>query len=168
MIAATAADDFGVVGVQFLVDGLTLDAEDMSAPYEMAWATLTVANGDHTVTAVARDAAGHTTTAASVLVTVANDITAPTITLTGPTGTVTGTVMIAATATDDFGVVGVQFLVDGLTLAAEDTSAPYEMAWATLTVANGDHTVTAVARDAAGHTTTAISSVSVANDVSAP
>ena len=37
--------------------------------------TATAANGAHTLTAVARDAAGHQTTAASVSVTVANDTT---------------------------------------------------------------------------------------------
>ena len=44
-----------------------------------------------------------------------------------------------------------QFKLDGAPLGAEDTTAPYEVTWDTATVANGAHTLTAVARDAAGH-----------------
>ena len=39
-------------------------------------------------------------------------------------------------------------------LGAEDTIAPYSVSWNTTTAANGSHTLTAVARDAAGNTTT--------------
>jgi hypothetical protein len=169
-VATTATDDVVVLGVQFRLDGVTLGAEDTAAPYELAWNTLTAVNGEHTLTAVARDAAGNQTTAAAIVVTVANDTTAPTVTLTGPAGEgVIGTVTVSATATDDVGVAGVQFLLDGVTLGAEDTAAPYEVPWATLSAVNGEHTLTAVARDAAGNQTTAASIVvTVANDTSAP
>ena len=60
---ATASDDLEVFGVQFKLDGVPLGAEDTVAPYEVTWATTTAANGAHTLTAVARDAAGHETTA---------------------------------------------------------------------------------------------------------
>ena len=65
--------------MQFLLDGVALGAEDTTAPYEASWNTAALANGAHTLTAVARDAAGHQTTAAAVTVTVANDTTAPTV-----------------------------------------------------------------------------------------
>jgi len=56
--------------VAFLLDGAPLGAVSAVAPYELAWDTATAANGAHTVTVVARDAAGHETTAsAGVLVT---------------------------------------------------------------------------------------------------
>ena len=76
------------------------------------------------------------TTAASVSVTVANDTTAPTVAVTSPAAasTVSGTVTVIATATDDVGVAGVQFQLDGVSLGAEDTTAPYELAWNTATV----------------------------------
>ena len=170
-VTATAADDIGVAGVQFLLDGAPLGAEDTTAPYEVAWDTAPVANGAHTLTAVARDAAGHQTTSAAVSVTVTNDTTAPTVTVTSPAAasSVSATVTVTATAADDIGVAGVQFLLDGAPLGAEDTTAPYELAWDTATVANGAHTLTAVARDAAGHqTTSAAVSVTVANDTAAP
>ena len=65
--------------------------------------------------------------------------------------TVSATVTVTASATDAVGVAGVQFKVDGVNLGAEDTTAPYSVAWATTGIANGDHTLTAVARDAAGN-----------------
>ena len=37
-----------------------------------------------------------------------------------------GTVTVTATAADDVGVAGVRFLLDGVALGAEDTTAPYE------------------------------------------
>ena len=52
----------------------------------------------------------------------------------GPAGgaTVSAGVAVNATASDDRGVVGVQFLLDGSPLGAEDTTAPYGVAWDTL------------------------------------
>jgi hypothetical protein len=113
------------------------------------------------LTAVARDAAGNTKTSTAVTVTVSNttgggDTTAPTVAITGPAGgaTVSGTAQVSASASDNVGVVGVQFKLDGANLGAEDTSAPYAVSWNTTTATNGTHTLTAVARDAAGNTTT--------------
>src|SRR5262249_42625300 len=71
-VAANATDNVGVAGVQFKMDGATLGAEVTAAPYSMTWNTTAVANGTHVLTAVARDAAGNTTTSASVTVTVSN------------------------------------------------------------------------------------------------
>src|SRR6185503_5396255 len=165
---ATASDDHEVFGVQFKIDGAPLGGEDGAEPYEAAWDTLIASNGTHTLTAVARDASGKETTA-SVVVTVSNDGTAPAVAITSPAaGNVSGTVTIAAEATDDVGIAGVQFLVDGSILGAEDVTAPYEAEWTTLTIANGAHTLTAVARDAAGKETTASAAVTVLNDRTGP
>ena len=43
-VTANAADNVGVAGVQFRLDGTNLGAEDTSAPYSRAWDTRTVAN----------------------------------------------------------------------------------------------------------------------------
>ena len=64
-----------------------------------------------------------------------------------------GTVDVRATASDNGGVAGVQFLLDGQPLGAEDTSAPYERSWDTRGVANGAHQLAARARDEAGNQT---------------
>ena len=95
------------------------------------------------------------------------DTTSPTVRITSPAAgaSVTGTVSVAADATDDRGVTGVQFAVDGVALGAEDTTAPYSAPWDTSTSAAGGHSLTAVARDAAGNRTT---SAPVAVTVPAP
>ena len=51
---------------------IPLGAEDTTSPYGVSWNTTTVANGAHTLTALARDAAGNTTISAPVTVNVAN------------------------------------------------------------------------------------------------
>lgn len=84
------------------------------------------------------------------------DTTAPTVSITAPTagGTVaTGDIVVSATATDNIGVAGVWFRVDGAYIGTEDLTAPYSIVWNTVGVANGPHTLTAVARDAAGNQT---------------
>jgi N,N-dimethylformamidase beta subunit-like, C-terminal/Concanavalin A-like lectin/glucanases superfamily/Galactose oxidase-like, Early set domain/Bacterial Ig domain/Glyoxal oxidase N-terminus len=156
-LTATAADDIGVVGVQFLLDGSNFGAEDTTSPYSASWSTTPADNGPHTLAAVARDAAGHTTSSAAVTVTVSNaDATLPTVSLTAPANgaTVSGTVTITATASDNVGVVGVQFLLDGNSLGAEDMTAPYSVSWNTAGLPNGTHTLASRARDAAGNATT--------------
>jgi hypothetical protein len=89
--------------------------------------------------------------------------------LTGPAGgTVSGSVTIAANANDDIGVAGVQFLLDGRPIGAEITAAPYAVEWIPLAELNGEHIITVVARDAAGNQSTAVSAITVANELLAP
>src|SRR5262249_15132399 len=71
-IAASAADNVGVAGVQFQIDGVNLGAEFTAAPYAIAWTTTSVADGPHALTAIARDAAGNVATSAAVSVNVVN------------------------------------------------------------------------------------------------
>src|SRR5206468_546717 len=99
-VTASATDNVGVVGVQFKLDGASLGAEDLVAPYTASWNTTAAANGNHTLTAIARDAAGNTATSAPVTVSVSNDLTAPTVSITAPTAnqTVSGTVSVTAAA----------------------------------------------------------------------
>ncbi len=92
------------------------------------------------------------------------DITAPTVSVSAPSGSVSGVVSLSATASDNVGVVGVQFLVDSVAVGAEDTTSPYAVSFDTRTVSNGTHTVTALARDIAGNTTmSAPVTITVAN-----
>lgn len=91
------------------------------------------------------------------------DSAAPKVTVSAPRAgaTVRGTASFSATASDPAvagqtasGVAGVRFLVDGLDIAAELKTAPYTLSFNTKTLANGSHTVTAIARDGAGNTAT--------------
>jgi hypothetical protein len=97
------------------------------------------------------------------------DTTAPTASLTAPSdsATVSGTAAtVSATASDNVGVVGVTFKLDGVNLGVEDVSLPYTIAWDTTKAVNGSHSLTAVARDEAGNTaTSAPVSVRVSNPV---
>ena len=99
-------------------------------------------------------------------VTPLGDTTPPTVTMTGPAAgaTVSGTITVSANASDNVGVLGVQFLVDGANTGAEDTTSPYSISYNTAALANGSHTFAARARDAAGNTKVATAvTVTVSN-----
>ncbi len=116
-----------------------------------------------------KDASGNLATSIDyTFTTPAVDSQAPTVSLTAPTaGTVSGAVNLAANASDNVGIAGVQFRIDGVNVGTEDTSSPYGISWNSASVANGNHIITAVARDAAGNATTSGSvTVNVSNTAS--
>ena len=157
-VTAAAADNVGVAGVAFRADGVAIGVEDTVSPYAMNWNTASVTNGNHALTAIARDAAGNSTTSAAVNVVVTNatpDTTPPSVTITAPMGgaTVSTTINVTANAQDNIAVVGVQFRLDGNALGSEDLTVPYALPWDTTGTPNGAHTLTARARDAAGNQT---------------
>src|SRR6266850_4270931 len=84
------------------------------------------------------------------------DTTPPTVSVTAPADgtTVTGLTTLYADASDNVGVAGVQFYIDGSPSGSEVTGAPFTTTWNTNASTNGSHTITAVARDAAGNRTT--------------
>ena len=98
------------------------------------------------------------------------DTTSPFIGLTTPSqgNTVSGMVTLTATATDNVGVVGVQFHLNGSNLGAEDTTNSYGIPWDTTTVGNGTYTLSATARDAAGNTHTSASVPVTVSNLSGP
>ena len=126
-----------------------------------------LAGGTYHYMVQAEDQAGNLSTpSAEASATATGDSTAPTVSITAPAdgATVQASVNVTANAADAVGVSGVQFKLDGANLGAEDTSAPYSVAWDTTAAANGAHSLSAVARDAAGNTRTATTvSVTVAN-----
>src|SRR6185503_831850 len=83
-VTASASDNAGVLGVQFLVDGVPLGSEDTTAPYSVTWNTTTAGNGAHALTARARDAAGNIATSVAATVTVDN--APPTVAIASPAG----------------------------------------------------------------------------------
>jgi fibronectin type 3 domain-containing protein len=118
----------------------------------------------------AEDAAGNLGAASNEANGIATtDSTPPTVSITSPAAgsTVSGTVNVNANASDNGTVAGVQFKLDGSDLGAEDTTAPYSVAWDTFASANGPHTLSGIARDAAGNTAPAANvSVTVQNTAS--
>jgi hypothetical protein len=71
-VTADATISGGVAGVQFQVDAANAGAEDTDAPYSTSWDTTSVGDGPHTLTAIARGAAGNLITSAPVTVIVSN------------------------------------------------------------------------------------------------
>ena len=155
-VDVSASDNVGVVRVELWVNG-TKVATDTVTPYGFSWDSTTVANGLANLIAHAYDAAGNSRASSTVTVNVANavDTTPPAVAITNPGAgsKVTRTVSVRVSATDDSGSAGItQYLyIDG-TLKASATGSSVTYRWNTRKVAAGTHTIQAVAKDAAGNT----------------
>jgi glucose/arabinose dehydrogenase len=167
-------DNVGVSGYEVYrstVSGFTPSAANRIATPSGTGYTDNVAPGTYYYRVKAADAAGNLSLASGEAVGASLADSPPSATLTSPTAgsTVSGTVALKATATDDAGVAGVQFLVDGSPVGAEDTSSPFEFSWASTGVANGSHKIAARARDTANQTTTSSEvAVTVSNSTPPP
>jgi glucose/arabinose dehydrogenase len=155
-LTATAADSDGTVSLVEFFDGATKLGEDASSAYRLQWTPATT--GPHLLTARATDNNAATTTSATVTVTVSaptgNDTQPPVATLTAPgafASGLTGTLALSATATDNVAVSRVEFQVDGATVGAADTTAPYGASVDSNAYASGQHVIRARAFDAAGN-----------------
>ena len=151
-VVVSANDNVGVSSVSLSIDGFSF-ATDAASPYSFSWDTTSAANGTHTLTATASDAAGNTAST-SISVTVNNvvDNTAPVVTITSPVngGSVSGMISITVTATDAVGVVKVESYVDGV-LNAVSTSAPFTTKWNSRKASRGAHLLQTKAYDRAGN-----------------
>ncbi|HUG84424.1 MAG TPA: choice-of-anchor B family protein, partial [Euzebya sp.] len=81
--------------------------------------------------------------------------TPPTVALISPSdgASVSGSVDVTANASDDQGVTQVEFFVDGGSIGIDsDEGDGWSVTWDTIQVADGAHTVSAVASDTAGQT----------------
>jgi len=96
--------------------------------------------------------------AARITTTCPIDPNPPAVSLTSPApnASLAGTIPVSVTARDDRGVVAVQLRVDGTAAGVEGTTTPCVIDWPTPGVANGLHTLTARARDAAGNETVSL------------
>jgi subtilisin family serine protease len=160
-VGVNAADNVGVARVDLKVNG-TVVASDVAGPYAFSWDSTGVANGMNNLTAIAYDAAGNVATSSTVSVNVANaapavvaDTTAPALAIANPTsGMVSGTVNVSLNASDNSGAAGINMslYIDGQ-LKASGIGSALSYSWNTRKVAVGAHTIQAVARDAAGNTT---------------
>lgn len=169
-----ATDDVGVTGYD-VHRSPTGNFTPTSTNRVRSVTTTTVADttptpGTYFYVVIARDAAGRSSPASDEATATARADTPPTVQVTAPAAgaTVQGNVTLTATASDDVGVAGVQFRVDGVNVGAEDTSAPYTTSWASNSGPNGPRVITAVARDTNGATTTSVSVSVAVNNVAAP
>jgi hypothetical protein len=117
--------------------------------------TITPAVGEHFYYAKITQNDGNILWSAPVWVTqtstTSGDTTLPTVSASesGASGTIT----LSATASDNVGVTKVEFYVDGA-LKGTDTTAAYSMTLDSTLLANGSHTLSAKAYDAAGNVAT--------------
>jgi glucose/arabinose dehydrogenase/PKD repeat protein/chitodextrinase len=165
---SASSDNAGVTGYKIFRDGTLLTTIPGTSYQDTGRSPGTT----YSYTVLARDAAGNESaqTPAATATTPAPDTSPPGASVTAPAAgsVVSGSVTVSATATDDVGVAGVRFLLDGAALGSEDTTAPYSMTWDTTTAPNGVHTLQARARDTAGNLGTSSSSVTVTVSNSAP
>lgn len=151
LIATNAADsDDGVAKVEFY-DGAALLGTVTSAPWQLSWSGASA--GSHTLRAIAFDTRAASTTSASVTVSVVASNLPPTIALTSPANgqifTQGQTIVLAASASDPEGqIASVQFL-DGATVLATLTAAPWQHN--VLAPALGSHSYSARVTDGAGN-----------------
>lgn len=158
-----STDNVGIAGYRLFRDGVLVRSQTSRTFAN----TGLIPNTTYSYALEAFDAAGNASLRATVSATTQADTTAPTVSLTAPANkaVVAGAnVTISANASDNVGVTGVRFFIDGIAVGVEDTQAPYVITWNSSAVANGAHSVTAVARDSSGNIRTSGSrSVTVRN-----
>ena len=150
-VSCSAADDVAVTRVEFYINNV-MGAAVNTIPYQYAWDTTSIPNGQYTIAAKAFDAAGNVGVSADNIVTVFNDTSAPTVSIVLPANndTLSGTVSISASASDNVGISKVEFYLDGI-LKATSNGDYYGYLLDTLTIADGTHSIAAKAYDAAGN-----------------
>jgi regulation of enolase protein 1 (concanavalin A-like superfamily) len=168
-LTANATDPEGRMASVDFYAGTTLITRDTSAPYAASWSPTSA--GTYSLTAVAHDADGASTTSGAVSVTVQGANAPPSVTLTAPTTgasfTAPATITMAATASDPEGQIARVEFLNGTTVLGSDTTTPYTFSWSS--VPAGSYSLRAVAYDAAGASaTSAAITVSVTSTSTPP
>ncbi len=154
MIAAAASDNVGIKAVEFWVNG-TRKCSDTSAPYSCNWAVPTAKGVTYTLEARAYDGAGNKASQ-SITVSSGSDTTPPTVGITSPASTspmvvpVGANLTLSASASDDVGVVKVEFWVNG-SRKCSDNTAPYSCIWKVPGPAGLTYTIEVRAYDVSGN-----------------
>jgi uncharacterized protein YegL len=150
-ITASASDSDGTISKVEFFQGATKLGEDSTAPYEVTWDAVDA--GSYTLTAVATDNNGVTTTSSAINITVNNS---PTVNITTPANdtviNLRESISISADAADADGLISKVEFFQGATKLGEDSTAPYEYVWSN--VASGSYSLTAKATDNQGTVTT--------------
>ena len=153
---ATAASGLTIASVQFKVDNAALGAPVTTSPYSVVLDSTKLTNATHSLVAVATDSGGNIATSSPVSITVNNTSTAVAITSPIAGATASGSVTVTATATAGTGlsISSVQFKVDNVNRGAPVTTSPYSIVLDTTTLANGPHTLSALATDSSNNMAT--------------
>lgn len=165
-VTGSASDNVGVTSVELYVDNV-IAGSSTNPSFSISWNSATVANGSHTLTAKAYDAAGNVGSA-SITVTVSNstaDTTPPNVTISNPAN---GAVLsgssttIITSAADNIAVKKLVISVDGKVKKTCSPTTPgvqlsCQYKWSS--IRRGTHTVRATATDTSSNSSTATSSV---------
>ncbi len=149
-LSANATDNVGVTNVEFYIDNV-LRGSDATSPYAIAFDSTTIANGAHTLTAKAFDAAGNSATSSAVSFNVSN--IAPVANFTASVSGATATFTDTSSDVDGTIVSRLWNFGDGTTSSITNPSRTYAAA--------GTYTVTLTVTDNSGLTHTASQPVTV-------
>ncbi|HEX2952893.1 MAG TPA: glycoside hydrolase family 9 protein [Bacillota bacterium] len=156
LITANASDSDGTVSkVEFYNENTLLPNGTITTPpYRYTWQR--VLEGNYTITAIATDNSGNTTTATVNIIVENNGNIPPTVSITSPANGqafhTPANITIQTNAADSDGTVAKVDFYNGTTLLGTDTAAPF-----TYTITNaalGSYSITAVATDNGGKYTT--------------
>jgi hypothetical protein len=166
-VTADASDDNSVIQVEFFVDGVSIGVDTTGGDgWSASWDTTQDSNGGHTVSATATDSAAQTSSD-SISATVNNvSDNPPSVNITNPAdGTsVSGQVNVTADASDDIGVLQVEFFVDGSSIGVDTNGGDgWSASWDTTLYSNGGHSLSATATDTTGQNTSNYVNVVVDN-----
>lgn len=168
-----ASDAVGVSKIEVRVDSGSWQLASGTSFWSHSIDTTSLSDGSHTVTTRATDAAGNASSA-TVGVTVSNappaDTTAPSVAISAPGdgASVSGSITASGSASDDVGVSAVEVRVDSGAWQAASGTSSWSRTVDTTSLANGTHTITTRATDAAGNAGTATRSITVSNSTTAP
>ena len=162
IVSITAQTAPGVGWMNVYIDGAYLAS---SPPLTFSWDSTSVANGSHTISTNAYASGGTLAGSASITVTVSNGSPKPAVTLTSPTNGSTVSGNVTLTAQVNASVAWIDFEIDGSFFAA---SPPLSTIWDSTSVADGSHTIEAIAfNNADTQIGTSTATVTVANHISA-
>ena len=161
VLTANASTVSGTVTNVEFFEGLNKLGEDTSSPYGITWSNLVI--GSYTLRAVSANDLGARATSAPVAITIVSNIP-PTVALTSPAGgssfSVSTNITLVVSAADTDGTITSVSFYQGTTKLGEDTTGPgYSFVWSNLVL--GSYSLTIVATDSSGASTTSTPPVSV-------
>src|SRR4051812_35499525 len=162
--AVLSANDIGTGLVVTSVDAVTSNGGHVTGSDPLTYSPPIPFAGTDSFAYEITDAAGQTAIGI-VRITNGPDTVDPNVSITSPAngGTVSGIVTVRAAATDNVRVTTLTFFDADSQIGGDVVAAPFQVAWNTTAVGDGNHGLTAIAFDAAGNVAVAFISVTVDN-----
>lgn len=153
-VSADASDNIGVTRVEFYLDG-SIFATAPTPPYLANLSTGSYSNGSHTLVAKAYDAYQSGQSSITINISNAADNEPPVVSITEPPSNPynwsSGDLIVEASATDNVGVVKIEFYING-TKVAEEAGGYIIRLWLNAGTPAGSYSLKAKAYDNVGNT----------------